>query len=37
MSVSSLVAFERLLDRYAAVFLLSLGAALAGAVAFVGL
>ncbi len=36
MSVSKLVTFERLLDRSAAVFLLALGAALTGAVVFVG-
>jgi hypothetical protein len=36
MSVSKLVAFERFFDRSAAVFLLVLGAALTGAVAFVG-
>jgi hypothetical protein len=36
MSVSNLVAFERLFDRSAAVFLLALGAILAGAVVFIG-
>jgi len=36
MSVSRLVAFERFIDRSAAVYLLVLGAALTGAVAFVG-
>jgi hypothetical protein len=37
MSVSNLVAFERFFDRSASVFLLVLGAAAAGAIAFVGL
>ncbi len=36
MSVSRLVAFERFFDRSAAIYLLVLGAALTGAVAFVG-
>ncbi len=36
MSVSRLVAFERFFDRSAAVYMLVLGAALAGAVAFLG-
>ncbi len=36
MSVSNLVAFERFFDRSAVVFLLAMGAALTGAVAFVG-
>jgi hypothetical protein len=36
MSVSNLVAFERFFDRSAAVFLLAMGAALTGAIAFVG-
>ncbi len=36
MSVSRLVAFERFFDRSAAVYMLVLGAALTGAVAFLG-
>lgn len=36
MSVSRLVAFERFFDRSAAIYLLVLGAALTGAIAFVG-
>lgn len=36
MSVSNLIAFERFFDRTAAVFLLVLGAALTGGVAFIG-
>jgi hypothetical protein len=36
MSVSNLIAFERFFDRSAAVFLLVLGAALAGGIAFIG-
>jgi hypothetical protein len=36
MSVSRLVAFERFFDRSVAVYMLALGAALTGAVAFVG-
>lgn len=36
MSVSGLIAFERFFDRSAAVYMLVLGAALTGAVAFIG-
>jgi len=36
MSVSRLVAFERFFDRSAAIYLLVLGAALTGAIAFIG-
>lgn len=37
MTVSKLISFERFFDRSAVVFLLVLGAAAAGATAFVGL
>lgn len=36
MTISKLVAFERFFDRSAVVFLLTLGATLAGATALIG-